>query len=74
MKRVKNKTITKEGLEKLLEIRGLLLKLLAKMENLKVVDVGSDYVMFSLCFYPCYKEICKFVEFIDDYLSNGAEK
>jgi len=71
---MRNRTITKEGIEKLLEIRGLMLKLLGKMENLKVVDIGSDYIMFSLSFYPCYKEIMKFVIFIDDYLSDSKDE
>jgi len=68
---MRGRTITKEGVEKLLKIKGLLLRTLHELENLKVVDVGSDWAMISLAFYPCYKEVTNFVRFIDDYLSDN---
>jgi len=71
---MRNRTITKKGIDILMNIKALLLKAQLEMENLKVVDVGSDWIMISLSFYPCYREISKFVGFIDDYLSDSDKK
>jgi len=63
-----NRTITKQGIEKILKIKRLMKNTLNEMNNLKVTDVGSDWIMFCLVLSPCYEEIGKVIRFINDYL------
>jgi len=71
---MRNRTITKEGIEKLMAIKELMIRSVNQMENLKIIDFGSDWAIISFALYPCYKEIKKFLDFIDHYLSGDNSK
>jgi len=68
---MRNKAITKEGIEKLLKIKELSKELLYEMENLKATELKSDWIKISLASIPCHYGVSKFVEFIENYLSNS---